>query len=266
MMGGGGDYRESSGERLARARSPRFELDGDLRGRVRERLHLWAGEPSGVEYLVEEGHPAVEIARVADDRNSDLIVMSNAGRTAAERLLVGSVRVSLGQCTGPDDATRKPRSVGSTSCTRFRNSRLKPSTKNRTSTETSPARSRNGGNFTGSTSRRQKRSSRNVPSRAFASRSWLVAAMMRTSTPMSAAPPAPSPRSRQVLRDVGCDSCHGGNPDTFESLRAHRGVLSSFNPSSPVHRTQLPATCGACHVGPYVNFQASRHRQDAATA
>lgn len=50
--------------------------------------------------------------------------------------------------------------------------------------------------------------------------------------------------------DVGCDSCHGGNPDTFESLQAHRGVLSSFNPSSPVHRTQLPATCGACHVGP----------------
>ena len=61
--------------------------------------------------------------------------------------------------------------------------------------------------------------------------------------------------------DVGCDSCHGGNPDTFESLQAHRGVLSSFNPSSPVHRTQLPATCGACHVGPYVNFQASRHHE-----
>ncbi len=61
--------------------------------------------------------------------------------------------------------------------------------------------------------------------------------------------------------DVGCDSCHGGNPDTFESLQAHRGVLSSFNPSSPVHRTQLPATCGSCHVGPYVNFQASRHHE-----
>ena len=50
--------------------------------------------------------------------------------------------------------------------------------------------------------------------------------------------------------DVGCDSCHGGNPDTFESLQAHRGVLSSFNPSSPVHRTQLPVTCGSCHMGP----------------
>lgn len=59
--------------------------------------------------------------------------------------------------------------------------------------------------------------------------------------------------------DVGCDRCHGGNPDTFESWQAHQGVLGSFNPSSPVHRTQLPGTCGACHIGPYVNFQASRH-------
>ncbi len=58
---------------------------------------------------------------------------------------------------------------------------------------------------------------------------------------------------------VGCDSCHAGNPDTFESWRAHQGVLSSFNPSSPVHRTRLPQTCGACHVGPYANFQVSRH-------
>lgn len=59
--------------------------------------------------------------------------------------------------------------------------------------------------------------------------------------------------------DIGCDRCHGGNPDTFESSQAHQGVLSSFNPSSPVHRTRLPRTCGACHVGPYANFQASRH-------
>ncbi len=57
---------------------------------------------------------------------------------------------------------------------------------------------------------------------------------------------------------VGCDSCHGGDPSTFESFQAHRGVLSRFNPSSPVHRSRLPATCGACHSGPYVNFQASR--------
>ena len=61
--------------------------------------------------------------------------------------------------------------------------------------------------------------------------------------------------------DVGCDRCHGGNADTFESWQAHQGVLGSFNPSSPVHRTQLPATCGSCHIGPYVNFQSSRHHE-----
>ena len=60
---------------------------------------------------------------------------------------------------------------------------------------------------------------------------------------------------------VGCDSCHGGNPGTFESLQAHRDVLNSVDPSSPVHRGRLPATCGACHAGPYVNFQASRHHE-----
>ena len=61
--------------------------------------------------------------------------------------------------------------------------------------------------------------------------------------------------------NVGCDRCHGGNPDTFESLQAHQGILGSQNPSSPVHRTRLPSTCGACHIGPYVNFQASRHHE-----
>ena len=65
-----------------------------------------------------------------------------------------------------------------------------------------------------------------------------------------------SPHGRS---DVGCDRCHGGDPGTFESQLAHIGVLGSFNPSSPIHRTQLPATCGSCHSGPYVNFQESRH-------
>ncbi|HJN44495.1 MAG: hypothetical protein QGI10_03830 [Vicinamibacterales bacterium] len=67
-----------------------------------------------------------------------------------------------------------------------------------------------------------------------------------------------SPHGRNV---VGCEQCHGGNPDTFESLQAHRDVLGSLNPSSAVHRTQLPSTCGACHIGPYVAFQRSQHFQ-----
>jgi hypothetical protein len=58
---------------------------------------------------------------------------------------------------------------------------------------------------------------------------------------------------------VGCDRCHGGDPGTFEPLPAHRGILHWTNPASPVHRVNLPRTCGVCHAGPFVAFQKSRH-------
>lgn len=66
-------------------------------------------------------------------------------------------------------------------------------------------------------------------------------------------------RSPHGRNNVGCERCHGGDPDTFERLQAHQGVLGGFNPSSPVHRDQLPATCGTCHAGPYVAYQSSQH-------
>ena len=66
-------------------------------------------------------------------------------------------------------------------------------------------------------------------------------------------------RSPHGRHDVGCESCHGGNSQTFESFLAHQDVLNSSNPASPVHRTQLPKTCGSCHLGPYTNFQRSQH-------
>lgn len=69
----------------------RFELDGDLRTRVGERLRTWAGDSHGARYVVTEGHPAVEISRLADNRKVDLIVMSTKGVTGGEWLLVGSV-------------------------------------------------------------------------------------------------------------------------------------------------------------------------------
>ncbi len=71
--------------------STRFELDGDLRVRVEERLRTWTGDPRGARYVVREGHPAVEIARAADDRKADLVIMSNRGASGVEWLLVGSV-------------------------------------------------------------------------------------------------------------------------------------------------------------------------------
>ncbi len=66
-------------------------------------------------------------------------------------------------------------------------------------------------------------------------------------------------RSPHGRNRVGCDGCHKGNAATTESFLAHQGVLTSRNPSSPVHRNNLPRTCGACHTGAFVAFQKSRH-------
>jgi hypothetical protein len=58
---------------------------------------------------------------------------------------------------------------------------------------------------------------------------------------------------------VGCETCHGGDATTFEAFLAHRGILTSRNPASDTHRSNLPRTCGKCHAGPFVAFQSSRH-------
>jgi Cytochrome c7 and related cytochrome c/Cytochrome c554 and c-prime len=59
--------------------------------------------------------------------------------------------------------------------------------------------------------------------------------------------------------NVGCERCHGGDATTFEELPAHRDILHSTNPASPVHRQNLPRTCGVCHAGPFTAFQDSQH-------
>lgn len=59
--------------------------------------------------------------------------------------------------------------------------------------------------------------------------------------------------------NVGCEKCHEGDPTTFESFLAHRGVLSSRNAASPTNRKNLPRTCGGCHIGDFVAYQKSRH-------
>lgn len=66
-------------------------------------------------------------------------------------------------------------------------------------------------------------------------------------------------RSAHGAGNVGCDSCHGGNGRTVESMLAHRGIRPSGDRRSPVHRANLPATCGTCHAGPFAAFQDSRH-------
>lgn len=65
-------------------------------------------------------------------------------------------------------------------------------------------------------------------------------------------------RTAHAQNNVGCDACHGGDATTFDSFAAHRGILNSGNPSSPVNRRNIPRTCGACHSGPFVAFQSSQ--------
>ncbi|MCC7032899.1 MAG: hypothetical protein IT179_08730 [Acidobacteria bacterium] len=65
-----------------------------------------------------------------------------------------------------------------------------------------------------------------------------------------------SPHSRN---NVGCEKCHGGNPNTFEKFQAHQNLLPASSPASPVSRVNLPKTCGTCHTGPFVSFQKSQH-------
>jgi len=66
-------------------------------------------------------------------------------------------------------------------------------------------------------------------------------------------------RSPHGRSSVGCEKCHGGDSTVFEPALAHRGILNPRDRTSPVNRVNLPATCGACHVGPFAAFQDSRH-------
>jgi nitrate/TMAO reductase-like tetraheme cytochrome c subunit len=60
--------------------------------------------------------------------------------------------------------------------------------------------------------------------------------------------------------DVGCDKCHGGDPTTFQPAEAHRGVLNSDNPASPVHRANLARTCVSCHARNAAAFAQTVHQ------
>jgi hypothetical protein len=66
-------------------------------------------------------------------------------------------------------------------------------------------------------------------------------------------------RSAHGRAAVGCEKCHDGNASSYEAFLAHRGVRTSRDADSPVHRRHLPATCGRCHTGPFVAFQKSHH-------
>lgn len=66
-------------------------------------------------------------------------------------------------------------------------------------------------------------------------------------------------RSPHGRANVGCERCHGGDGGTVEVFRAHREIVPPQNAKSPLNPRNIPTTCGACHVGPFVAFQDSRH-------
>ncbi len=68
-------------------------------------------------------------------------------------------------------------------------------------------------------------------------------------------------RSAHGRQNIGCEKCHGGNATSFEKLVAHKGILSPGDRKSPVHRANLPTTCGSCHAGQLMEFQKTRHFQ-----
>ncbi|MBI5247576.1 MAG: hypothetical protein HY923_10375 [Elusimicrobia bacterium] len=60
---------------------------------------------------------------------------------------------------------------------------------------------------------------------------------------------------------VSCHSCHGGDP-TQSGPNAHKGLLPSSDPASPIYFTKVPETCGACHTEELQAFRKSAHHKE----
>jgi len=82
---------------------------------------------------------------------------------------------------------------------------------------------------------------------------------LASATPRSRAHLIDWQRSLHAAQSVNCESCHGGDPATIDPMRAHLSILGSEDPDSPVHRKNLPATCGKCHARSASQFAASKH-------
>jgi hypothetical protein len=67
-------------------------------------------------------------------------------------------------------------------------------------------------------------------------------------------------RSAHSKKQVGCESCHGGDPWAVDKSTAHRGVLSPANTASAVHPANLTQTCAPCHQADAVSFGSSIHQ------
>ena len=83
--------------------------------------------------------------------------------------------------------------------------------------------------------------------------SWRAAAPTATSagpTPRGARHLSAWDQSAHGRNAVGCETCHGGKPHTFELFEAHTGDPALHQPRQPRGPINLAATCGRCHLGP----------------
>ncbi len=67
--------------------------------------------------------------------------------------------------------------------------------------------------------------------------------------------------SPHAEKEVGCEKCHGGNPNTNSYKLAHEGVLSQSFSQSTLHPKNLTQTCSACHQEIVNAFVKSKHYQ-----
>jgi predicted CXXCH cytochrome family protein len=63
-------------------------------------------------------------------------------------------------------------------------------------------------------------------------------------------------------KGVGCDKCHGGDPGTNDTQRAHYGVLAIADAKSKLNPKNLAETCSACHKEIVNSFVESKHYQN----
>lgn len=65
--------------------------------------------------------------------------------------------------------------------------------------------------------------------------------------------------SPHAVAGVGCEACHGGDPQARDRQAAHRGVAPSSDPQSRVFFVRMPETCGRCHASEAGYFRSSLH-------
>lgn len=69
-------------------------------------------------------------------------------------------------------------------------------------------------------------------------------------------------KSVHAQKGVTCEKCHGGDPAEEDPIKAHQAILKTHQAKSPLYYSQIPETCGACHISELQEFRKSAHYQE----